>query len=118
MKILRYNITTEVEIHTGAVFLDAQPGQSGLSAWFLCDPEAELEKRRFAVIGTGQDIPDAIMDCPHLATIKAVLPMGDNKAMATALHIFDTTGSKVAIEGIDFSKPPGSKADKADWWKE
>jgi len=116
MKIHRYTIAAEVQIPTGAVFLDAQPGQSGLSAWFLCDPKAEPETRRFAVVATGQPLPDAIMDCRHLITIKAIIPCGD-EAVPTALHIFDTTHAGDKIPSLKMGANQPSK-DPADWWKE
>ncbi len=116
MKIHRYTISPETEIPTGAVFLDAQPGASGLSGWFLCDPSAPMETRRFAVVATGQELPDAIMDCRHLITIKAIIPCG-NEAVATAIHIFDTTHASEKIPSLKMVENQPSK-DPADWWKE
>lgn len=116
MKILRFVIAAEVQIPAGAVFLEAQTGQSGLSAWFICDEKAEPETRRFAVVATGQPLPDAILDCNHLATIKALIPCG-NEAVPTALHIFDTTQALEKIPGLKMGANQPSK-DPADWWKE
>lgn len=116
MKILRYLITTELELPEGAVFLDAQPGNSGMSAWFLTDPTAKPETRRFAIVATGQDLPDAIMDCRHITTVKAIIPCG-SEAVATALHIFDTTHAGEKIPSLKIGANQPSK-DPADWWKE
>ncbi len=120
MKIQRYLIATEVQIPQGAVFLNAQPGQSGISAWFLCDPTAATETRRFAVVATGQELPEAILDCNHMTTIKALIPCGPPdkmEATPTALHIFDTTHCKAKIPSLKLGASQPSK-DPADWWKE
>jgi hypothetical protein len=120
MKILRYRIATEVQIPQGAVLIDVQPGQSGISAWFLCEPSAPMETRRFATVATGQDLPEAIMDCRHLITIKALIPCGPDghkEMVSTALHIFDTTDCKAKIPSLKIGASQPSK-DPADWWKE
>lgn len=118
--IHRYQLQPEVQIPAGAVFLDAQAGQTGLSGWFIVNPDAEPETRRFAIIQTGTELPEAILDCRHLATIKAVL-MRDGAPAITALHLFETTDCPVKIPSLDLgppSGPPSGKpSDPADWWK-
>ena len=116
MKIHRYLIQPTVEIPTGAVFLNAQPGSTGLSAWFLCDPKAAPETRRFTVVATGQDLPDAILDCHHMATLKAVVVTAQGP-VPTALHLFDTTHASAKIPSLKLGATQPSK-DPADWWKE
>lgn len=116
MKIHRYLITTVVQIPEGAVFLEAQPGSSGMSAWFLVDPSAKPETRRFAIVATGQELPDVIMDCRHIASMKAIIPCGD-EAIQTALHLFDTTHAGEKIPSLMIGANQPSK-DPADWWKE
>jgi hypothetical protein len=116
MKIHRYLLNSTVQIPAGAVFLNAQPGQQGISGWFLCDPTAPMEDRSFAVVATGQELPDAIMDCPHIQTIKAIV-MCNNEPTATALHVFETTNASGKIPSLKLGANQPSK-DPADWWKE
>lgn len=40
-----------------AVFLQAAMQDSSRCAWFLVDPEAPVERRRFHLTGTGWEIP-------------------------------------------------------------
>lgn len=67
-KIHRYLFAPTLELPTGAVLLDAQPGQTGMSLWFLIDPAAPMETRKFSLVPTGLELPDAIMDCCTNAT--------------------------------------------------
>lgn len=117
MKILRYNLTAtpEIEIPAGAVLLESIFGTTGVSGWFLADETAPTETRRIAVFATGQSLPDAIMDCRHLLTFKAVVPAGDDM-IPTALHIFDVTNSKTKMPPLSITGHQSSK-DPADWWK-
>lgn len=61
MKIFKYTLKIvdeqEVEMPKGAIILDVQEQNMGfLSLWAIVDPEAEVEKRKFEVIGTGNEI--------------------------------------------------------------
>jgi len=115
MKIHRYPLAPTIEIPAGAVFLDAKLGMSGPSLWFLVDAEAPPETRRFAIVATGQELPEAILDAHHLCTMKAIIAT-KTEAVPTALHVFDTTQCNGEIPSIDPTKPQDSK-DPADWWK-
>ena len=42
----------------GAQFLTLQLQDDNPTLWFLCETDAPLQLRRFAIHGTGQDVPD------------------------------------------------------------
>lgn len=42
----------------GAQLLSLQLQDGNPTLWFLCDPDAPIELRRFAIYGTGQVVPD------------------------------------------------------------
>lgn len=47
-----------LELPSGATFLSLQVQRGTPQAWFLCDPEAEKEQRRFVIVGTGHPVPE------------------------------------------------------------
>ena len=119
LTIHRYSFTPTMTLPEGAVFIDIQAGQSGPSVWFLVDPTAPTEERNFCMVATGQPLPNEILDCQHLATIKVGVMVekdGQQHAVSSALHFFECTGINVAMPTIDPSKP--KPADPADWWKQ
>lgn len=48
----------ELEIPGGGVFLSVQEQMGTPTAWFFVDPNMPKEKRRFYLIGTGQEVPE------------------------------------------------------------
>lgn len=58
MKIFKYEVSVEIEMPVGATILSVQMQGGTAQLWALVDPYAGTERRRFAVIGTGWDIPD------------------------------------------------------------
>lgn len=119
MTIHRHTIAPTLELPAGATLLDIQVGQSGISAWFLVDPKAKTETRKFAIVATGAELPDAIADAMHLATVKGIIPTPKGPTI-TALHVFDVTHINAEIASVTL---PGHTAggnkptDPADWWK-
>lgn len=81
--IHRFTLTpkplVKIKMPVGAVIMDTQPGSSGLSVWAMVDPEAKSESRFFAIVPTGQPIPNG-WDMVHLKTV--VTNNG-------ALHLFE-----------------------------
>lgn len=61
--------TFTMELPTGARFLDLQVQQGSPKLWFLVDPEAEKETRRFVLLGTGHPVPEA-EKLTHLGTFQ------------------------------------------------
>lgn len=51
---------TEAEMPKGAEILTVQSQFNEPEIWALVDPEKEKETRRFAIIGTGHEIPDVV----------------------------------------------------------
>lgn len=62
-----------LELPLGSKFLGAEcqaraPHEP--SMWFLLDPERKQVERTFAVIGTGNPVPDYIQESEHLGTFQ------------------------------------------------
>lgn len=87
MKIFKYELDHEIEMPQGAQVLSVGWQQNGIVngvyLWALVDPDAELEKRRFAIIGTGHEFSEE--DAAHLGTVHSLTPQGAN----LVLHIFE-----------------------------
>lgn len=66
---LPYNQSSHtLELPEGAKFLKLAYQNGQITTWWLCDPEAPLRPKLFAVIGTGADIktPVHIMSMDYL----------------------------------------------------
>jgi hypothetical protein len=88
MKIWKFGCppgnTTTRSIPAGARFLSAHVQGGEPTLWFLVDPAAEKEKRRFDVIGTGWDVPE---NGTYLATVQE-----DRGVTLLVWHIFEVGG--------------------------
>lgn len=63
MKIIhKHNVgatwRTTLQLPAGAEFLSVHKQKDQISAWFLVDPTAPLEPRRFRIVGTGAEIDE------------------------------------------------------------
>lgn len=72
MKIYKYNLKVTdyqiINLPKGAKILDIQTQYNEPKLWALVDEKAELEKREFAIYGTGNPLPDDIGE--YLATFQ------------------------------------------------
>lgn len=61
--IWKYTIQPSMELNLpkGAQILSVHEQGDALCMWALVDPEVETENRKFAVYGTGHEIPDQQM---------------------------------------------------------
>jgi hypothetical protein len=61
----------QIRMPTGAQVLsaDINPGDSGISVWALCNPEAANELRQFRVVGTGNHITASLSGYDFLSTV-------------------------------------------------
>lgn len=78
--IYRYPIvitdTYSLELPLGAKFLHVDQlarAPHTPSMWFLVDPERELVIREFAILGTGNPVPDYVAPQEHLGTFQDLL---------------------------------------------
>ena len=58
--IWKFPLTTDmtsVSVPIGSKFLTIQMQNSAVCVWYLVDPEAEMEVRKFQVYGTGHELP-------------------------------------------------------------
>lgn len=61
--------TFRLDLPSGARFLDVQVQHGAPQAWFLLDPDAEKEARRFVLVGTGHPVPEQ-EKLKHLGTFQ------------------------------------------------
>jgi len=59
---LSANTTQGVSMPKDAEILSVQVNRGVICLWALCDPDAEVEDRAFAVFGTGHRYSDVIFD--------------------------------------------------------
>lgn len=65
-----------LELPLGSKFLAAEcqlraPHEP--SMWFIVDPDRDLVTRAFAVIGTGNSVPEYVRESAHLATFQMLV---------------------------------------------
>ena len=56
--VLRPVIVQDIQVPVGAEILCAREQYEKICIWFRCDPDAAIEKRTIAIIGTGAEAPD------------------------------------------------------------
>lgn len=62
----------ELEMPVGALVLDVAHQRGAICLWAMVDPDAPLQNRSFAVIGTGYVIPDEkYVSLCHVKTVHA-----------------------------------------------
>lgn len=67
-KIYKYVIENKVMMHRDAIIVSVQLQHGVYTIWAVVDPDAPLEERRFAIIGTGWTIENHHKK--HLATLQ------------------------------------------------
>lgn len=72
----------ELDLPRGAQFLSCEPESSALRAWFLIDPDASEERRRFALFGAEDNVPEEIA-WKYLSTF---VTKGSNE---NVVHLFE-----------------------------
>jgi hypothetical protein len=81
-EIWKYNIASNgaIEMPVGAVILTAREQRDATCIWALVDPNERLERRRFVVYGTGNEV-----DQEDLKYIGTAIHMHG----ALVLHVFE-----------------------------
>lgn len=75
-----------IEMPIGAIVLKTKASREDISIWAIVDIEAELEKRKFSVFGTGDNISDEHINTQYIYIDSCIFEDNSNP-LAYITHI-------------------------------